>query len=446
MRGLRSTLALILVLAGLGAYIYFVMSKQDDSGPKLEKVFVGLDPAKVEEIRIKSESGEVTTVKKGSDGWQIVSPGTGKASESEISSVTSALEQIDVSRVLEENPTDLKEYGLDTPRIDVEFKSTDSKSAGHLLMGSKTATGGGLYAKCSDQTRVFLISGFHETSFNKKSFDLRDKTLMTLDRSKVDGLEVTADGKSFQLAKAGEDWKLTKPLAVRADTSAAEGLVGRIETAQMKSIVTNDATPADLKKYGLDKPSASVTINLGSAHATLLVGGKAGEDDVYVRDASKSLVATVEKALADDVKKGVEDYRRKDLFDFRAFNATRMEFTRDGKTVAFERVKATDANGPDTWKRVSPTAADADKDKIESLLTGLADIRAQSFTPTRANTGLDAPALTVVAKFDEGKKEERVSFGKSGKDVYAATVDSGAAKIDADRFTEAIKTLDELSK
>ena len=59
---------------------------------------------------------------------------------------------------------------------------------------------------------------------------------------------------------------------------------------------------------------------------------------------------------------------------------------------------------------------------------------------------LDAPALTVVAKFDEGKKEERVSFGKSGKDVYAATVDSGAAKIDADRFTEAIKTLDELSK
>jgi len=73
MRGLRSTLALILVLAGLGAYIYFVMSKQDDSGPKLEKVFVGLDPAKVEEIRIKSESGEVTTVKKGSDGWQIVS-------------------------------------------------------------------------------------------------------------------------------------------------------------------------------------------------------------------------------------------------------------------------------------------------------------------------------------------------------------------------------------
>jgi hypothetical protein len=268
---------------------------------------------------------------------------------------------------------------------------------------------------------------------------------MTFDRSKVDGLEVVADGKTVQLAKAGEDWKLTKPLAVRADSSAAEGLVGRVETAQMKSIVTNDATPADLKKYGFDKPAASVTVNLGSARATLLVGAKAGEEDVYVRDASKPLVATVEKGLLDDVKKGVDDYRRKDLFEFRAFNATRVEFTRDGKTVAFERAKAADGNGPDTWKRVSPTPADADKDKIESLLTGLADIRAQSFT-SRANTGLDAPALTVHAKFDEGKKEEHVIFGKSGKDVFAGTVDPDAAKIDADRFNEAIKTLDELSK
>jgi len=42
MRGLRSTIALVVVLGGLGAYIYFVTWKQGDtpdSGKKLEKVF-----------------------------------------------------------------------------------------------------------------------------------------------------------------------------------------------------------------------------------------------------------------------------------------------------------------------------------------------------------------------------------------------------------------------
>ena len=36
------------------------------------------------------------------------------------------------------------------------------------------------------------------------------------------------------------------------DAGAVEGLVGRLQSAQMKSIVANDATPADLKKYGLE--------------------------------------------------------------------------------------------------------------------------------------------------------------------------------------------------
>ena len=55
--------------------------------------------------------------------------------------------------------------------------------------------------------------------------------------------------------------------------------------------------------------------------------------------------------------------------------------------------------------------------------------------------------MTVVAKFDEGKKEERVTFGQAGTDVFASRPgEPGAAKIDAAEFNEAIKSLDELSK
>jgi len=55
--------------------------------------------------------------------------------------------------------------------------------------------------------------------------------------------------------------------------------------------------------------------------------------------------------------------------------------------------------------------------------------------------------MSVVAKFDDSKKEERVTFGKNGDDVYASRPgEPGAAKVDSSDFTEVSKTLDEISK
>jgi hypothetical protein len=159
---------------------------------------------------------------------------------------------------------------------------------------------------------------------------------------------------------------------------------------------------------------------------------------------------TVETALADELKKSADEYRRKDVFEFRAFNATHIEFTRNGQTVGFDKVKNTgkDAQAnPDIWKRVTPSAKDANKETMDSMLSRLSNMRAASFTDSTANTGLDKPALSVYVKFDDGKKEERVSFGQHGGDVFALRPgEPGAAKVDSTDFNETIKALDELSK
>ena len=202
------------------------------------------------------------------------------------------------------------------------------------------------------------------------------------------------------------------------------GVIGRLQTAQTKSIVKSDPTPADLKTYGLDKPAETVTLHLGSARASLVLGGKAEDNTISARDTSKPIVMTVESALADELKKGADEYRRKDIFEFRAYNATRIEFTRNGQTVAFEKVKpeGKDAakNPQDKWRRISPKPADANKDTIDSLLSRLSNMRAASFVESTAKTGLDKPAMTITVKFDEGKKEEKVTFGQAGSDVFAS--------------------------
>ena len=447
MRGLWPTIVLIVILAGLFAYIRFDVTKQPSLlVAKEEKVLASVESDKLDGLRIRSESGETTTLKKSDGGWQVVDPIAAPADESKVTAITSGLPSISLVRVVDDKPTDLENYGLAKPRIDVGFKTSGDKDYRHLLIGEKSPVGGDVFAMRSDEKRVVLISGNWEPSFNASTFDLREKALLKFDRSKVDGIEVSAGGKLLQFAKDGREWKLTKPLQARADYGAVEALVGRSES-KAKSFVTDDASPADLKKYGLDKPEATLNLTVGSAKLTLLVGGKASDGAVYVRDRSKPAVMIAESALADDLKKGVEEYRLKDVFQFHAFNANRLDVARDGLTVVFERVKSEADDTADKWRRASPNAGDVDKDKMGGLLSKLESLRASSFTSSTAKTGLASPAMTVLVKFDDGKKEERITFGKAGTETYAARPDEpGAARIDTAAFDSAVKALDEASK
>src|SRR5579883_3279193 len=108
MRGLRSTIVLIVVLAGLGAYIYFYLAKQPEkteSGPPKQKVFAKVTGDRIDELKIKSASGDVTTLDKKGDGWQITAPIQAKADESEVSGIASNLGTLETQRVVDENPS-----------------------------------------------------------------------------------------------------------------------------------------------------------------------------------------------------------------------------------------------------------------------------------------------------------------------------------------------------
>ena len=78
----------VLVLAGLGAYIYFVESKKEPAGdekPK-EKVFAALDKAKVKEVAIDNAGGESVRLVKDGEGWKMAAPFAGPADSSAVDS------------------------------------------------------------------------------------------------------------------------------------------------------------------------------------------------------------------------------------------------------------------------------------------------------------------------------------------------------------------------
>ncbi len=448
MRGVRSLIVLLVVLAGLVGYIYFVESKKPErvggDEPKA-KVFT-VESDKIEELRVKAASGERTLLKKTGGTWEVAEPSAWKADESEVTSITSGLSSLEIQRVVDEKPADLKQYGLAQPRIEVAFRASGDKADQTVQLGDKTATGGDMYAKYGGQPKVFLVSAYLDSTFNKTTFDLRDKTILSFERNKADAIDITAGDREVRLAKSGEDWKLLKPEEAKADYGTVEALIGRVQTAQMKAIVADSA--ADAAKYGFDKPEARVVIGAGSSRATLVVG-KAGETGVfYAKDDARPMVFTIEASLVDELKKPADTYRRKDLFEFRSFTANRIEITRGKETLSFEKGKGKEKDAQEKWRQALPAAKDVDASKIDTFLTRLSNLRAESFLAPddkKTKTGLDAPVAIVVVKFDDGKKQERVAFGKVDSDVYASRAgEPGVAKVTTFDFDEAMRGLDDI--
>ena len=101
MRSLRSTLILVIVLAGLVAYIYYLNGRDTTSADAKEKVFASVKEEDVEDIRIKSADGETTRVQKADGAWKIVEPEAATADQGELSSITSGLATLEMQRVTE---------------------------------------------------------------------------------------------------------------------------------------------------------------------------------------------------------------------------------------------------------------------------------------------------------------------------------------------------------
>lgn len=442
MRGLRSFLVLLVVAAGLGAYIYFVESTRTPGETEAREKVFSIEASAIGALEVRAAAGDRTRLEKRDGQWRIVDPVQAEADSVVVTGITSSLATLEVQRVVDEQPGDYAQYGLAPPRIEVAFGAGDDAET-RLQLGSRTPTGGDMYARTAGQDRVFLVQAYLDSTFDKKTFDLRDKSVLKFTRSDVDSLALERGGRSVRLEKRGADWRLKSPLDARAEYGTVESVIGRIENGRMTAIAAEGAD-LDLKAYGLETPAVTVTVGAGSASATLAIGKATDDGKVYARDLSRPLVFIVDQTLADEFDKPAADFRRQDAFEFRPFNATRIEFVRGDRTDAFEKVTG---EAGDTWRRTAPEAKDVESAKIDALLSAFANLRAQSFVDSTRATGLDRPLVVVSVRFGAGEDQqtEQVAFGRAGDEVYAAPQsEPGAAKLDATAFENALKALDEI--
>lgn len=442
MRGLKSLAVLTAALLGLGAYIYYVQPKGTPaSGEPRPKAFA-FPKDGIDQLVIKPAGGEASTVTKVDGRWQLTSPVTAPADETLMTRIATLTSELEIVRVVDENAADLGQYGLAPAQIEVTIKTSGAAGTQHLLLGAKGSIGDTVYAQLSAGPRVILVSSDIADTVNKSTFDLRDKAVLKFDRDKVDGLEIETAGHTIQLKRQDLEWEVLKPVHTPADPGVVSGLLTTLTSLQMASIVASQGPES--ASYRLDTPVSTVSVVTGSSKETLQVGANVDQSQTYARNPAMPIVFTIPASVADTLKEGPVHYRRKDVFEFQTIEATRLEVVRDGRTTVYEKGAA----GPDGgWHELSPNARKIEPAKMENSLSTFSYLRAQTFVPPPPGLTRGSGVISVLVKYDEGKKSESVQLAKLGSEPFALRADwPDAAKLDPSAYALLLESLDDLRK
>lgn len=449
---LKTYLALAVALA-LGGYVYW-SEKKKPAAPEDDKPRVlTLEAAKVRQVELSPRDGEATRLTKEGTSWVVSAPAPAPADQAEVESLLRNLESLRVEEVVSEAPASLGDFGLETPRTVVSAWTEGAAEPQKVLLGDKTPDGSGVYAKLPAAPRVFAVGSFLGAAFEKKPFDLRDRTVLRFPRDAVKTLSVTGPEGAYALARDERgEWAFTAPLKTRAGRWAVDGLLGTLEGLRMESIATAEAGGAGaLKAYGLDRPARTVVLGLADGGTrTLEVGSEAGEKKHHVRDASGPMVVVVPGTLVEELAKGMAELRSKRVLDVATYEVEGFDVEADGAQRVHARTTAKGKDGTETttWKRTAPEAKDLETSKVQDALFAVGGAEVTGFVdaPAAPGTyGLDAPALRVTIRYSGGKPPVFFELGtKDGAWFARRSDDAAVLRLEAEKAEELRKAFREL--
>ena len=165
----RTTIVLGAVLVALVALVYFFeLRDADQTGtPTSEQPvpLVQLSAADVNHVDIKQGEQSLTLFRAESGGqWRLASPTATaekgeEADQDRVERVVSSLASLSASRVVNEQPSGLEEYGLAQPEVEVVLQTIDGKREA-LRFGNTNPGGNGRYAQLEGSQKVYMVYSY----------------------------------------------------------------------------------------------------------------------------------------------------------------------------------------------------------------------------------------------------------------------------------------------
>jgi hypothetical protein len=206
-------------------------------------------------------------------------------------------------------------------------------------------------------------------------------------------------GELLNLKRENGKWRMTAPQPLPADQDAAGSMVSALANLNADKVVEEKA--ADLKAYGLDRPTLDVQIvrKDGKTDHLLIGDDTLNGSGAYAKLANDAKVVTVGSFIKTSLDKRPDDLRDKRLLTFDSDKLSRVELTAKGPAIEFGK------NGQNEWQIVKPRPLRADGSAVDGLVSKLKD-----------------------AKMDLSETEAAKKFGAAGKVATVTVTDAGGTQ------------------
>jgi hypothetical protein len=148
---------LVIIFLLLGVYVYFYETGKGEKKNQSEKKVKVIDiiPEDVQEIIINK--GDQSAALRMAEGqWRITRPADASVPNQKVSDLLSFF-NYGIVREIDQNPTDLAQYGLDKPTYEFWIKTRGDDTFKVLLIGDDAPGNISCYAQVKGQTKVVLL-------------------------------------------------------------------------------------------------------------------------------------------------------------------------------------------------------------------------------------------------------------------------------------------------
>lgn len=429
---MKQLIAATIVLAALSGTLYWSNHRKpssdsvsaSSSSPTVKVIALKQDDISKLEVKLKS-GDDVLLNRTGPTNWKITSPKPLIADQDPVSTILYNLSPMDGATVIDEKPTDLKQFGLAEP--EAQLSATEKDGRMHtILVGDDTPTGDSAYVMLSGDPKVYSVPKNTKTSFDKSLKDLEDKRLLPVDYDKLSSVEVSGSKVHLTFASQDGKWTVRNPADFRGDTSKLENLIEKLRTATMDPSTPDTEKKQAASLFASGAPIATVKTTDASGTQELQVR-KSGKDAYYAKATAMDGFFKVSSQLGDAVDKNTEDFREKRVFDVAENTPDKVEFHDGTKAYYLTR------SGEDWW---SGDGKKMDAVSVEDFLRPIRSMSATKF----ASSGFSSPAMTLTVTYQDGKRVEKAGIAKSG-DAYVGKREDGPALYQLDA-----KSVDDLQK
>ena len=417
----RALLILFLLVAGLGAFVWFYereLPGSDERAERSKRLLPGLDADEIGAVELTNAKGTVVLVRtpppageaSGEAGtapgapqgeWRITSPLEARADEAAVAAMLSTLETMEKKRTL--GDLDAEGAGLAEPRARLVVRIGGEETV--LSIGSSVPASGDVLVALGEAAPYYVTAGRILEQIDSAPGEWRARDLFPWSRANIDRLRIETPAGELLLGRRGEDFWVEEPYADRADA----GAVSRVLTA-LTGLRAESFLDEPVAESGLDEPEIRLEIVLADREEPFRVQIGRRIDAEPPRRYARVGTQAVEVAedLAGAVAGDPERWRSPDWASLEVFEIDRVEVERGAETQVLER-----ADGE--WTRDG-----------EAIPFGVASDLLYAVTGTQAESVeegslLGEAMMRIVLETEERAQTLQLFAPREGR--YPATVD-----------------------